>query len=312
MPRDGPLGSHLMLVLLPRAISGINLPEGFRSLVFDAQRQELDGITREAEFYVPAYMGDNRIFEVIAEMPKLRYVQLLTAGIDKTVGYIPDRVTLMNARGVHDSSTAELALALTLASMRNLTGFIRAGSQAWSARAGRPSLYAKQVAIVGAGSIGHEIARVFGALGARSTLISRTGRDGTLRLGDAGGLLANADVVVLVVPLTEATRHMADASFLANLKDGALFVNVARGEVADTAALLEEVSSGRIQAALDVTDPEPLPTDHPLWNEPNCLISPHVGGATDAFIPKARELVEKNLARIANGEQPLNIIEGEY
>lgn len=312
MPRGGPLGSHVMLVLLPRAISGISLPEGFRSLVFDAQRQELDGTAREAEFYVPAYMGDSRIFEVIAEMPKLRYVQLLTAGIDKTVGYIPDGVTLMNARGVHDSSTAELALALTLASMRNLTGFIRAGSQAWSARAGRPSLYAKQVAIVGAGSIGHEIARVFGALGARSTLISRTGRDGTLRLADSGGLLANADVVVLVVPLTEATRHMADASFLANLKDGALFVNVARGEVADTAALLAEVSSGRIQAALDVTDPEPLPTDHPLWNEPNCLISPHVGGATDAFIPKARELVEKNLARIANGEQPLNIIDGEY
>ena len=301
-----------MLVLLPRAIAGINLPEGFRSVVFDAERQELDSDTREAEFYVPAYMGPNRIFEVIAEMPKLKYVQLLTAGIDNTVGYIPPGVTLMNARGVHDSSTAELALALTLASLRNLTGFIRAGSQAWSARSGRPSLYAKEAAIIGAGSIGHEIARVFGALGARCTLVSRTGSGDSLRLDESGPMLARADVVVLVVPLTASTRHLADAAFLANLKDGALFVNVARGEVADTEALLAEVSSGRIQAALDVTDPEPLPVDHPLWTEPNCLISPHVGGATDAFIPKARELVEENLARIAGGERPLNVIEGDY
>jgi phosphoglycerate dehydrogenase-like enzyme len=301
-----------MLVLLPRAIAGINLPEGFRSVVFDAERQELDSDTREAEFYVPAYMGSSRIFEVIAEMPKLKYVQLLTAGIDNTVGYIPPGVTLMNARGVHDSSTAELALALTLASLRNLTGFIRAGSQAWSARSGRPSLYAKEAAIIGAGSIGHEIARVFGALGARCTLVSRTGSGDSLRLDESGPMLARADVVVLVVPLTASTRHLADAAFLANLKDGALFVNVARGEVADTEALLAEVSSGRIQAALDVTDPEPLPVDHPLWTEPNCLISPHVGGATDAFIPKARELVEENLARIAGGERPLNVIEGDY
>ena len=301
-----------MLVLLPRAIAGINLPEGFRSVVFDAERQELDSDTREAEFYVPAYMGSSRIFEVIAEMPKLKYVQLLTAGIDNTVGYIPPGVTLMNARGVHDSSTAELALALTLASLRNITGFIRAGSQAWSARSGRPSLYAKEAAIIGAGSIGHEIARVFGALGARCTLVSRTGSGDSLRLDESGPMLARADVVVLVVPLTASTRHLADAAFLANLKDGALFVNVARGEVADTEALLAEVSSGRIQAALDVTDPEPLPVDHPLWTEPNCLISPHVGGATDAFIPKARELVEENLARIAGGERPLNVIEGDY
>ncbi|MDA8373724.1 MAG: NAD(P)-dependent oxidoreductase [Actinomycetota bacterium] len=301
-----------MLVLLPRAIAGINLPEGFRSVVFDAERQELDSDTREAEFYVPAYMGSSRIFEVIAEMPKLKYVQLLTAGIDNTVGYIPPGVTLMNARGVHDSSTAELALALTLASLRNLTGFIRAGSQAWSARSGRPSLYAKEAAIIGAGSIGHEIARVFGALGARCTLVSRTGSGDSLRLDESGPMLARADVVVLVVPLTASTRHLADAAFFANLKDGALFVNVARGEVADTEALLAEVSSGRIQAALDVTDPEPLPVDHPLWTEPNCLISPHVGGATDAFIPKARELVEENLARIAGGERPLNVIEGDY
>ncbi|MDA8207459.1 MAG: NAD(P)-dependent oxidoreductase [Actinomycetota bacterium] len=301
-----------MLVLLPRAISGIILPEGFRAVVFDAQRQELDEETKNAEFYVPAYMGDSRIFEVVSEMPKLKYVQLLTAGIDKTVGYIPPGVTLMNARGVHDSSTAELALALALASLRNLTGYIRAGSQAWSARSGRPSLYAKEVAIIGAGSIGREIARIFGALGARCTLVSRTGSGGSMRLDQSGALLADADVVVLVVPLTEATRQLADAAFLANLKDGALFVNVARGEVADTEALLAEVSSGRIAAALDVTDPEPLPSDHPLWNEPNCLISPHVGGATDAFIPKARELVEKNLARIAAGERPLNVIEGDY
>ncbi|MDA8116100.1 MAG: NAD(P)-dependent oxidoreductase [Actinomycetota bacterium] len=301
-----------MLVLLARAISGIILPEGFRAVVFDAQRQELDEETKDAEFYVPAYMGNSRIFEVVSEMPKLKYVQLLTAGIDKTVGYIPPGVTLMNARGVHDSSTAELALALALASLRNLTGYIRAGSQAWSARSGRPSLYAKEVAIIGAGSIGREIARIFGALGARCTLVSRTGSGGSMRLDQSGALLADADVVVLVVPLTEATRQLADAAFLANLKDGALFVNVARGEVADTQALLAEVSSGRIAAALDVTDPEPLPSDHPLWNEPNCLISPHVGGATDAFIPKARELVEKNLARIAAGERPLNVIEGDY
>jgi phosphoglycerate dehydrogenase-like enzyme len=118
-------------------------------------------------------------------------------------------------------------------------------------------------------------------------------------LGELPALLPTADVVVLLVPLTEQTRHFADADFLARMKDGALIVNIARGAVVDTKALLAELETGRISAALDVTDPEPLPADHPLWHAPNTLITPHVGGPSSAFLPRALRLLHAQLAAFA-------------
>jgi phosphoglycerate dehydrogenase-like enzyme len=125
---------------------------------------------------------------------------------------------------------------------------------------------------------------------------------------ELAGLLPAHDVVILATPLTDATRGLVDAAFLAALPDGALVVNVARGAVVDTAALVREVSSGRLRAALDVTDPEPLPADHVLWTLPGALVSPHVGGDTSAFPPRARALLRDQFERYAAGRPLRNVV----
>ena len=301
-----------MLIYVPPLFRDLRVPNGFETTVYDAQRDEVPGNAELVEFYVPSYMASKKVFEVIEHMPQLRFLHLLTAGVDSALPYCRPGLTLINAKGVHDSSTAELTLALALASLRGLDSFIRAGNQTWDLRRSRPSLFEKDVAIVGAGSIGNEIARIFSALGAKTSLISRSGQRGSVPLSEADDLLGRADIVILIVPLTQDTYHLGDAKFLSLLKDGALFINVARGEVVDTQALVNELTAGRIRAALDVTDPEPLPQDHPLFKLENCIITPHVGGATDSFIPKARQLLEENLERIAVGLEPLNIVQGNY
>jgi phosphoglycerate dehydrogenase-like enzyme len=121
-------------------------------------------------------------------------------------------------------------------------------------------------------------------------------------LSDLPRLLPDADVVVLTTPLNKSSHGLVNADFLARMKDGALLVNVARGKVVDTKALLAELETGRITAALDVTDPEPLPPGHPLWHAPGVLISPHTGGATSAFLPRAHRLLVSQLSRWLAGE----------
>ncbi len=182
---------------------------------------------------------------------------------------------LCNARGVHEASTAELALALTLASLRGIPGFVRAQQQERWQGDFHPALADRSVLIVGYGAIGSaiedrltpfELTRV-----ARVARSARTTARGPVhQLAELPALLPEADVVILSTPLNETTRHLVDAEFLARMKDGALLVNVARGPVVDTKALLAELESGRITAALDVTDPEPLPQGHPLWHAPGC------------------------------------------
>lgn len=177
----------------------------------------------------------------------------------------------------------------------------------------RPALADRNVLIVGYGSIGSaiedrlvpfEVARV-----ARVARSARTTVRGPVHpLSDLPALLPEADVVVLVTPLNESTRGLAGADFLARMKDGALLVNVSRGPVVDTKALLAEVETGRITAALDVTDPEPLPREHPLWRAPGVLISPHVGGPTSAFLPRAKRLLVDQLTRFMNREPLRNVI----
>ncbi|WP_187284120.1 2-hydroxyacid dehydrogenase [Streptomyces sp. adm13(2018)] len=268
-------------------------------------------------FYVVPYMKGSEIaVRPMAAMTSLRVVQTLSAGIDHVtpgLDALPAGVAVCNAKGVHEASTAELTLALILASLRGIPGFVR-GQDAEQWRAGfYPALADKSVLIVGYGSIGaaiedrlapFECARV-----ARVARSARTTAGGEIHaLTELPALLPEADVVVLSTPLTPATRHLVDAGFLGRMKDGALLVNVARGPVVDTAALLKEVESGRITAALDVTDPEPLPAGHPLWHAPGVLISPHVGGSTSAFMPRAKRLVAAQLRRFAAGEQPVNTL----
>lgn len=271
----------------------------------------------DCAFYAVPYMkGMEVAIRPLSAMKSVRVVQTLSAGIDHVqpgLDLLPAGVRLCNAKGVHEASTAELALALVLASLRGIPGFVRGqDSEQW--RAGfYPSLADKSVLIVGYGSIGaavedrlapFECARV-----ARVARSARTTERGEVRaLTDLPVLLPDADVVILSTPLTERTKGLVGADFLSRMKDGALLVNVARGPVVDTKALLAEVETGRITAALDVTDPEPLPAGHPLWHARGVLISPHVGGSTSAFMPRAKRLLADQVSRFAAGEALRNVV----
>lgn len=287
------------------------LPSGLAIDVYDGTGPCPD--SRETvEFYVPPYMGAPHTVELIAELPSLRVVQTLTAGVDNVRPYVRPGVLLCNARGVHDASTSELGVALILASLRGIPEFVRAQSERRWAAERRESLADKRILVVGAGSVGQALARRLEPFECDVTLVGRTSRPGVAGLDQLPDLLPTADVVVLLVPLTEKTRGMVDAKFLARMKDGALLVNIARGPVVDSHALLAELTSGRLRAALDVTDPEPLPPDDPLWQMPNVLLSPHVGGNTSAFVPRGRRLVREQLYRYVAGEPLANVVTGDY
>ncbi len=266
----------------------------------------------EVALWVPPYESTADDRALAARMPALRVIQTLTAGVDAYLPHLPAGVTLCNAAGVHDASTAELAVGLTLASLRHLDEFARAMPEGRWAYDRHESLADKRVLIVGFGSIGRAIARRLAGFECEVLAVARTARlvDGVVvhAVADLPDLLPTVDVVILIVPLTDATRGLVDARFLARMRDGALLVNVSRGPVVDTSALLAECAGGRLRAALDVTDPEPLPPDHPLWRRPGVLISPHVGGNTSAFLPRARRLVADQLRRLDAGDPLANVV----
>ena len=260
-------------------------------------------------FYVPHYMGPADDLALMSRMPHLEVVQLLTAGFENALRHLPPGVTLCNAGGVHDASTAELAVGLTIASLRGLDTFARAMPAGAWLYGRREALADKRVLVLGAGGVGRAIRRRLEPFETEVRLVGRTARDGVHAMGDVPALLPVADVVILAVPLTDQTHHLVDTAFLSRMAEGALLVNVARGAVVDTDALVEQVASGRIRAALDVTDPEPLPPGHPLWALPGVLISPHVGGNTSAFLPRARRLVAEQLGRFVRGEPLLSVVQ---
>ena len=266
----------------------------------------------DVQVFVPPYTASAGDLAMMARMPNLRVVQTLTAGVDNVLAALPEGVALCNAAGVHDASTAELAVGLTIASLRHLDDFARAMPEGCWLYDRHEALADKRVLIVGFGSIGRAIARRLDGFECELRAVARTARmvDGidVRSIDELPGLLPDADVVILIVPLTPDTRGMVDAAFLARMHDGALLVNVSRGAVVDTDALLAACTSGRLRAALDVTDPEPLPPAHPLWRAPGVLISPHVGGNTSAFLPRARRLVAEQLARWTRGEPLANMV----
>lgn len=292
------------------------LPESLDYCFWDGG-QEFPADPADCVFYVVPYMKPPAVGRrPMAEMTSLQAVQTLSAGVDHVqpgLKSLRPGVQLCNARGVHEASTSELALALILASLRGIPDFVRAQDKGEWRSGFRPALADKSVLIVGYGSIGSaiedrlvafEVARV-----ARVARSERTTARGPVHpLTELPALLPEADVVVLSTPLTDSTRGLVDADFLARMKDGALLVNVARGPVVDTKALLAELDSGRLTAALDVTDPEPLPLGHPLWQAPGVLISPHVGGPTSAFLPRAERLLVKQLNRFVNREPLGNVV----
>jgi len=287
------------------------VPAGVEVDVYDGSGDPPSSID-EVELYVLPYFAGPDPARLMARMPSLEVAQTLTAGIDEVRPLVPDGVTLCNGRGIHDASTAELAVALVLASLRGIPDFVRAAQQGEWSGGRREALADKTVLVVGYGSVGAALERRLAGFECDVRRVARRARDGVEPFEALPGLLPAADVVVLTVPMTEQTRGMVDEAFLRRMPDGALLVNVSRGAVVRTDALLAEVLSGRLRAAVDVTDPEPLPKDHPLWSCPGVLVSPHVGGNTSAFLPRAMDLVADQIRRHVDGRPLVNVITGSY
>lgn len=286
-------------------------PEGLRYEVVDPT-SSVPGSVSEVRFYVPPYQVGPRVSEVLPRMTSLEVVQTLTAGVDNLRGAVPDGVLLCNGRGIHDTSTAELALTLVLAGLRGVPGFVRDQDRHRWRPGWHPALADRRVLLVGYGAVGEAVERRLLPFEVEVVRVARTARAGVHAISELPSLLPHADVVVLVVPLTDETLGLVDAGFLAAMKDGALLVNVARGAVVDTAAVVDALHAGRLSYATDVAEEEPLPEDHPLWDAPNLLVSPHVGGASSAMWPRAHRLVRDQLRRYAAGEELVNVMSGEY
>jgi phosphoglycerate dehydrogenase-like enzyme len=266
----------------------------------------------DVEFYVPPFFSRPDAIAAMERMPKLKVVQTLTAGFDAVRPHVPASAVLCNARGVHDASTAEWVIGATLAAIRQFPYFAaeQAGDR-WSYRF-TDCLAGKSVLIVGYGSIGRAVERRLTGFEVQIRRVARTARAGVSPVAELPDLLPEADVVILLAPVTPQTVGMVDAAFLARMKDGALLVNAARGVLVVTGDLVAEVAAGRLSAVMDVTDPEPLPPGHPLWTLPNVLITPHVGASTPVSARTAEQFVRDQAERYLTGEPLLNVIIGDY
>ena len=270
-------------------------------VLYGEDHELTDGQLQSCGFFVPHYMGPQPNAHLMEQMPHLEVCQLLTAGFDYAEQYLPPGVTLCNAKGVHDASTSELAVGLILASLRGIDDAARDMSSGTWNHHPHVSLADRRVLVIGTGGVGRAIHDRLLPFEVSIRMMARTSRDGIATPEQLPVLLPQCDIVVIAVPLNDSTRHLVDSAFLSQMRDGTLLVNVSRGAVADTEAILAE--AGRLRFALDVTDPEPLPPSHPLWSSPDVLITPHLGGNTTAFIPRATRLVSEQLARWQAGAE---------
>ncbi|KIR61425.1 NAD(P)-dependent oxidoreductase [Micromonospora haikouensis] len=249
-----------------------------------------------------------RTLALLPRLPHVRLVQTLNAGYDGWIGRLPPGVGLSNARGAHGAVVAEWVVAVLLAHHRELTFFAEAQRRRrWERRTGR-SLAGSRVAVLGAGDIGRHVAGLLRPFGCEVTLVGRRARAGVLSTAGFAAVAAEQDVVVLALPAGPDTDRIADARFLAGLRDGAVLVNAGRGTLVDTDALLRETGGGRLHAILDVTDPEPLPPDHPLWDAPNVTLTPHVAGVTEGIAARAWAVAAAQIDLFAHGRRPDNLV----
>ena len=286
----------------------IKVPSGFRRLSpldFPLESSDLSEIT----IYVQPYMTGSETLEPVRGMTNLQVLQLPNAGYESAIPYMREGILLCNARGVHNASTAELALGLAIAMKRGFPDFIRAQDRSEWSHERMGSLSDSRIGIIGAGSIGQTLVSYLTPFEVEITTFSRSGDNSSLTMDQLDSRLPDLDLIILILPLNESSQHLFDSRRLALMKDGAILINVARGKIIDTDALVAELRTGRISAALDVTDPEPLPSDHPLWKLKNVMITPHVGGDSAAFESRGRRFIEQQLQRIADGSKLVNVID---
>lgn len=265
-----------------------------------------------AEVLIPGFLLSDSDEEFFTALPELKLLQLLTAGAEDWVGRLPEGVLLSTCRGAHGASTAEWVVAALLSMCRELGEFAAQREQHRWAYRPTDTLQGKRILIVGAGDLGRALGRMLEPFGARVTMVGFSAREDVHSVGELPGLLGDCDAAVLMVPLTSRTTGMVDAQFLAAIPTGGVLVNAARGPVVDTDALLAELNSGRLRAALDVTDPEPLPPEHPLWDAPGLLLTPHVAGSTYGAKQRSYAVAAAEIERYVQGELPNNLVQGEY
>ncbi|KAB1637880.1 2-hydroxyacid dehydrogenase [Pseudoclavibacter terrae] len=309
--RDSRISVSLPTPALAAAVADLDLADRVESIAWDLTTPSPSA---HIDLVVLPYQQDpRRAANLGATATQL--VQAQTIGYEDVLANLPPGHTVANARSVHEASTAELALGLALASLRRFPEYtLAAQGGRWQQLPGQ-SLADRTIALVGYGGVGQAIEQRLNGFEARVLRFARTARPGgpdgagrVREISDLAGLLPEIDVVILTVPLTGETRHLVDDAFLAAMRPGALLVNVARGPVVDTDALVRALEAGHVRAALDVTDPEPLPSGHPLWSLEGALITPHVGGASSAMHPRMVALIERQVRALLNGETPENIV----
>jgi phosphoglycerate dehydrogenase-like enzyme len=284
------------------------VPAGWTITNSDLDAMSANEISK-ISLYVPKYMGGAKALSHTEKMPNLKVLQLLLAGYEDAVAYMKNGQQLANARGVHDFSTSELAISMILAHFKNHREFAESQKNSQWNHKTSGSLYGKKIAIIGAGSVGSKLANMLSIFETSIQMYASRAREGIKAIEEFHKDAAQFDCIVVIVPLTDTTRNLIDAKILTAMKTGSLLVNVARGPVVNTDDLIAELKKGRISAALDVTDPEPLPADHPLWKLANCQIIPHVGGDSEAFEPQARKFLEQQFRDIASGKPLHNEID---
>jgi len=258
------------------------------------------------DFLVPP-AGERQLVGELPRLTRLSVVQVLSAGTDWIEDHLPPQATLCNARGARDQSVAEWILGALLGTSTGILEF--SGATTWDRWRQLEELGSWTVLVVGMGSIGRELARYLSPIGTRVIGVGSRAHDDLHGPDELAELLPHADAVVVLTPLSDATRGLIGAGALQRMRDGALLVNAARGAVVDTDALTAELRSGRLRAVLDVVDPEPLPDTHPLWHAAGLLsLTPHIAGDSQAADVRAAELAADQLIRWCRGEELLNVV----
>ena len=284
------------------------LPEGVEVILWEME----DASPRDRiDIVVPPYLGVARRYPRLAGV-QTRLVQSQSIGYDGVADALPPGHVFANAASVHETATAELALTLMLAAQRGLPEIVRAQDRGHWQTLFTDGLADRRVLLLGYGGVGTAVAARLKPFEVSLTVVASRARDEdgvrVHGVAELPALLPEAEIVVLTLPGGDTTRHIVDDAFLTALPGGALVVNVGRGPLVDTDALIDHVRRGRIRAALDVTDPEPLPEGHALWSLPGVLIAPHVGGASGAMRPRIARLVRKQIERMLRGDEPVNVV----